>query len=295
MKKNELQSDNELYGCALRICAGLLLFMLLDAGLSLLAMRAASQGTALYAGQAAAYAAAMCAAVCCARTGRAGQTPALGTGGRFDFFSLFAVFCAVSFGASVCGGVVRGLLQAAGLGAAASPALPVGAGAWVFFLLKSVLLPALLEELLFRGAILDRLLPFGERFAVLVSAVLFALSHSAAEALPGALLFGIFFALLRLRTGSLLPGMLFHLLNNAGAVGALLLTEKAPFLYDGIYTATGIVGALCALGTLVYYLRAGRAPLPPAREPRAGAFFRTLPTLLWLAVSVLVIAVNAGV
>lgn len=75
--------------------------------------------------------------------------------------------------------------------------------------------PALIEELAFRGVILDALretLSVGE--AMLVSTLLFAILHLSIPALPHLALLGLVMAGLRVRTGSLLPGMVLHFAHN---------------------------------------------------------------------------------
>lgn len=92
-------------------------------------------------------------------------------------------------------------------------------------LFSCTLLPALLEELLFRGAVLRGLLHAGEGKALFVSALLFALCHgSPAQWLPafGA---GLWFGLLSLRTGSLHPSVLAHFSYNLfAALSAIVPT-----------------------------------------------------------------------
>ena len=51
----------------------------------------------------------------------------------------------------------------------------------ILLLITSVLIPAFVEELLFRGAVLSQLLPYGKTVAVLTSAVLFGLMHQNAD------------------------------------------------------------------------------------------------------------------
>ena len=84
------------------------------------------------------------------------------------------------------------------------------------------LLPAVCEELAFRGFILSGL-EYGRRTrsAILLSALMFGFLHvllSLFQQLFNATLLGIVLGLLAVRSRSLLPGILFHFLNNALAV-----------------------------------------------------------------------------
>ena len=70
------------------------------------------------------------------------------------------------------------------------------------------------EELVFRGAIQQLARPLGERQAVALQAVLFAVQHRGPAGMAYALVCGLVLGTLRSRTGSVWPGMLLHTLNN---------------------------------------------------------------------------------
>jgi sodium transport system permease protein len=133
------------------------------------------------------------------------------------------------------------------------PSLPVA-------LLLFALVPAVCEELAFRGFILSGL-EHGHRTrsAILLSALLFGFLHvllSLYQQLFNATLLGIVLGLLAVRSRSILPGMVFHLINNGLAVSmrpwvtSPLGQKLAPWLYrnpsEGLYH-----GWLVLLGALV--------------------------------------------
>lgn len=100
------------------------------------------------------------------------------------------------------------------------------------------LVPAVAEELFFRGFLLNGLLSRsrGRTAPLLISSCLFAAAHLipdlALERFPGTLLLGLLLGLVRLQSGSVLPGMLLHAANNG-----LLLSLKSLqplFLLAGI-------------------------------------------------------------
>jgi sodium transport system permease protein len=96
-----------------------------------------------------------------------------------------------------------------------SPSLAAAVGVFA-------LLPAICEEVAFRGFILSGLEhQRRKRSAVLLSALMFGFLHmllSLYQQLFNATLLGIVLGLLAVRCGSLLPGILFHFLNNAIAI-----------------------------------------------------------------------------
>jgi sodium transport system permease protein len=92
--------------------------------------------------------------------------------------------------------------------------------------------PAVCEELAFRGFILSGCRNLGNnRRAILVSAVLFGVTHGFLQQSINACLLGIVLGYLAVRSGSLLPGMVFHFLHNAMTV---LSAKVTPELIDRI-------------------------------------------------------------
>jgi sodium transport system permease protein len=121
------------------------------------------------------------------------------------------------------------------------------------------LVPAVCEELAFRGFILSGLEhQHRTRSAILLSALMFGFLHvlmSLFQQLFNATLLGIVLGLLAVRSRSILPGIAFHFLNNAMGVARGVLIERvgeASFvgwiyrnprdgLYHGVWVALGVV------------------------------------------------------
>ena len=95
------------------------------------------------------------------------------------------------------------------------------------------------EELVFRGAIMQSLRRFGDTFALFVSSLLFGLVHGNLVQAPMAFVTGLAIGYFVLRTGSLRAGMAIHFVNNALAV--VLSAISASFSINGQQTITSIV------------------------------------------------------
>ena len=89
------------------------------------------------------------------------------------------------------------------------------AGPYAASFLAIVFIGPIVEELLYRGAGLTLLEPYGQRIAVAVTAVLFGLGHGLLLSLGAFVWFGIVIAVVRLRTKSLYPAILVHMVFNA--------------------------------------------------------------------------------
>lgn len=81
------------------------------------------------------------------------------------------------------------------------------------------LLAPLVEEMVFRGAVLRSLLRWKENpwIGIVISAVLFAVIHMNPAQMPHAFLIGLLLGWLYYRTDSIVPGVVYHWVNNTVA------------------------------------------------------------------------------
>ena len=114
-------------------------------------------------------------------------------------------------------------------------------------------LPAIFEELYVRGAVLSFSKKYGEVFAVIASALLFAAIHMNISQAIFAFLAGVIFAMLTLKTNSIVPSMLLHFLNNGYSAFELIFHENKVVLMsiNLIYLLLIIVGIIAIIVFLV--------------------------------------------
>jgi sodium transport system permease protein len=90
------------------------------------------------------------------------------------------------------------------------------------------LVPAVCEELAFRGFILSGLRHMGSKWgAIVISSLLFGVTHGILQQSISAVLVGIVIGYVVVQTGSLLPGIVFHLVYNAIGLSTLLGSRSA--------------------------------------------------------------------
>ena len=123
---------------------------------------------------------------------------------------LTAPTVALTVGLSALFAFLLSLLGASGEG--------VLTGSLAELLILHALLPAVLEEALFRYVPLSLIAPHSKKSAVLISALLFAFAHCSLAQIPYAFVAGIIFAAIDLACGSVLPSVLLHLFNNVLSV-----------------------------------------------------------------------------
>lgn len=139
---------------------------------------------------------------------------------------------------------------------AATSVLPVpeDVGGMLLMVLAVAVLPAIAEELFFRGALLTNLLQVASRTqALLLTTLMFALMHGSLAGLPGHLLVSLVLTLLMLHTGRLIVPMAAHLAFN---LMALVGTDVSA-------VSAWVSGALLAALVIALLLR-----LPRGRERR---------------------------
>lgn len=96
--------------------------------------------------------------------------------------------------------------------------LPYELNSWPKYLISLISLavvPAICEELLFRGVVVNGLKERGTAFAIIMSSVMFSLFHFSLAQLIYPVCFGIILAIVYLRTNNILFPMLLHFANNA--------------------------------------------------------------------------------
>lgn len=123
---------------------------------------------------------------------------------------------------------------------------------FVGVLFTVAVLPAIFEEIFFRGILLDGCKVFGNLGAVFLCGGLFALYHQNPAQTIYQFCCGAAFALVALRSGSILPTVVSHFINNA----VILILTK--FGVDGfplpVFIIVLCVSIPCLIGSLVYLI-----------------------------------------
>lgn len=128
-----------------------------------------------------------------------------------------------------------------------------GWGEYLLSLLVIAVLPAILEETVFRGVILGGLKSGGTIRAVLVSGALFSLFHQNPAQTPYQFVCGCLFALLALRSGSIFVPVCMHFFNNAFILSATFFGMPALPL-----AVTLPVGLCAFVGGFVWLMFSGK-------------------------------------
>lgn len=183
-----------------------------------------------------------------------GKPKQVGLGG-IDVLLLCSVGMMLTLAANWPTALVQHLLQMVGLsGTVPDMPLDQSAGTQVFYLVYGTVIPPLVEEILFRGAVLGCLRRWGDGFAIAASSILFGLYHGNVGQFVFATLVGLVFGYLRVRTGNILPSMLLHMLNNGLAAVASLLNQNFGGETSGMFSTVYFI-VVFALALVLLLLR----------------------------------------
>lgn len=155
------------------------------------------------------------------------------------------------------------------------------------------LVPAVFEEVIFRGLLLDGMRSFGTVGAVLLNGALFALYHQNPAQTIYQFCCGTAFAFMAIRAGSILPTVVSHFINNALILTLTKynLTTFSPTVLIVIMS----VSVLCLLGSLAWLIfiekkKADEAPMDEMKVIERKYFITyaalgiTFCALTWLGV-----------
>ncbi len=183
-------------------------------------------------------------------------------------------------------------------------------------LMMAVLAP-LIEEYFFRRQLIDRMRPYGEKLAMVVSALVFGLSHGNLSQFFYAFALGLVFGYLYLRTGRLRYSAALHILvntlggvvapaianaadatalqtldpNDAAAVAALL-PQLMPLAFYILAIFTASLAGLVVLCVQLRKLHFDPAPFQLPRGAGARTVFLNPGMLLFIAGTLVLIALT---
>jgi len=164
------------------------------------------------------------------------------------------------------------------------------------------LVPAVVEEFLFRGLILRGYERFGTKVAIVMTGILFGMLHLQLMSIPSIILIGIIISYVVYRTNSILAGVIYHFVHNGITVLFLYIqkllietpevAQQVPqdisMLSDDMmaiaFVVWGIIGFLalipfigCVVGLHIYTRDKGQIREVSLDESRRLTFLEMLP------------------
>ncbi len=170
--------------------------------------------------------------------------------------------------------------------------VPSGFAGRLMYIVSIAVIPPLVEEFAIRGVIMQPLRKYGDKFAILASALVFAVLHGNLIQAPFALIAGIGIGYAVCITNSVWTGVLIHVANNLYSVILEFMIEGIPdeALLDKVYFITTFaLYAVSIVGSVAFVIRRKRRRIMPSFSPlterkKMFSFVWSVPMLIALAI-----------
>lgn len=163
----------------------------------------------------------------------------------------------------------------------------------LLYILQTAVVPAFIEEFSIRGVVMQSLRKYGDKFAIVMSALVFALMHGNMVQIPFAFIAGIAIGYIVIITGSLWTGVLIHFLNNLASISMQIAYDNCTQMQANIITLS-IVFIIFAVGIVcsILYKKRYAHGFPLSAESsvllkngeKTSAFLVTIPMIAAFAV-----------
>ena len=152
---------------------------------------------------------------------------------------------------------------------------------WIMILYITVLGPVI-EEYIFRGFLLNRLRPFGEKAAILFSALAFGLFHGNLTQALYAAAIGLVLGYAAVKTARMRYNCLLHILINSGST-LLALNLNGSLIWQLIVSVATLfaMGAFIIASIVILCVNARRVKLAPGEWP-AGVAYRDFASAMYV-------------
>lgn len=118
--------------------------------------------------------------------------------------------------------------------------------------LSVAIVPAIIEETVIRGVLMQPLRKYGDKFAILMSALVFACMHGNMVQIPYTVVGGCLLGYLAVVTESLWPSIILHFINNLYSVIAISVNDNfgetastiSVLVMLSIFAVVGIIGVV---------------------------------------------------
>ncbi len=240
--------------------------------------------------------------------------------GAKDFFALLLVAEAFMYVGNIMGTWINGVvgaLRGEDVGNATSELIE-NSPVWLIFLVVVIVAP-IVEELLFRKLMIDRISKYGDKLAIIVSAVAFGLFHGNFYQFFYAALLGLVLGYIYTKTGDVRYTMLMHaVINFFGSIVALPVVDMQETLLAGgipetaeaikeymlalmgvgSYAMIQYAMVIAGIAILVYAIRNRliyvnrNAPIRIPEHRTAGAVLGNVGTILFLVLSLMTFGLN---
>ena len=127
---------------------------------------------------------------------------------------------------------------------------------YIISLISLALIPAVCEEILFRGVIVNALKHKGYWFAIVLSSIMFSIFHFSPAQLIYPICFGLILAIVYLKTNNIVFPILLHFINNAFSLSIQYFSNSsAPFVHSTSALMYAIITFIIWIGIMCWMFK----------------------------------------
>ena len=120
-----------------------------------------------------------------------------------------------------------------------------GTATFLLYIIRGAMVPALIEEFALRGVVMQPLRKFGDKFAIVMSSLVFAVMHGNMVQAPFAFILGCAIGYFVIITGTLWTGVIIHFTNNAFSIVMSVVASQMDYeVYFKAYSIFSVVALL---------------------------------------------------
>lgn len=145
-------------------------------------------------------------------------------------------------------------------------------GSFILFFFLIGILPAIFEEIFFRGLLTQGLKNTGRVFTVIMVALSFALYHASAVQFVYQLIYGAVLTLLAIKSKSVIPSMVAHFINNGLILVLTYFFDMTETVSSPLLIALGMVLVIASVLFLCLYKKDKKPSLVKGERKSFGVF-----------------------
>lgn len=183
---------------------------------------------------------------------------------------IFFISMAATYVFNIVGMLINGLIGLLKGGSITNPleVTTTGSNIWVTILFGAILSP-IIEEIVFRGILLNRVRGYGDKVAIIFTAIMFGLFHGNLSQFFYAVVLGMIFAYITVKTNTIFYSTLLHIIVNfTGLVGIPILVLHQNILLNSI----GVILVLCffLIGLILFFQNKKKVEFSEGSERTTG-------------------------
>ncbi|MFY9198760.1 MAG: type II CAAX endopeptidase family protein [Acutalibacteraceae bacterium] len=142
-----------------------------------------------------------------------------------------------------------------------------GTALFLMYIIRGALVPALVEEFALRGVVMQPLRKYGDKFAILISSLIFAVMHGNMIQAPFAFILGCAMGYLVIITDTLWTGVAIHFFNNSFSIVMSTIASKLDYeVYFKVFSlSSAVILTIGGLATAIFLSRRKKYPYTDSR------------------------------